>query len=216
MGGRAAAILAGTLALSVLAGAAGAGIGDRGNGGASGTETRDGEWTERANKLTVVAVPDWSFEEWTADDRTATPHIDRLIRYGAIGAISMRNTEKGLEDSYAMLGAGAPAISGAPFSAMNADETANGETAVEIYRRRTGTDAGDAHIVVPDVAAIERRNGQNRYGAPGLLGETLGANGIAVYVYGNSDTALTKRRYAPLMLMNRKGTVPFGSVGADT
>jgi hypothetical protein len=217
MGGRAAAVLALTLAFSVLAGAADAGIGHRGNGGAAGPDTRDGEWTASANKLTVVSVPDWSFEEWTADVRAATPHIDRLIRYGAIGAISMRNTEKGLEDSYATLGAGAPAISGAPFSAMNADESANGEPAVEIYRRRTGTDAGDARIVVPDVAAIERRNDQNRYGAlPGLLGETLGANGIAVYVYGNSDAAPTKRRYAPLMLMDRKGTVSFGSVGADT
>ncbi|MDF2721462.1 MAG: alkaline-phosphatase-like protein [Paenibacillus sp.] len=165
---------------------------------------------EKGRRITIVAVPGWSFLDWSDERLRELPHLRRLIAEGAIGAMNIRAPEKGLEDVYATLGAGAPAISSADYGAWNADEANEGYA---LYRRLTGLDAQAGSVLLPDIAAIRRRNdSETSHSSPGLLGEMLRRNGIRAAVFGNSDLSLERKRYAPLMLMDEQGLVPQGDV----
>jgi hypothetical protein len=174
---------------------------------ANGTAGKDG-------KVTIISVPGWSFLDWSEESLRHLPNISGLIRDGAIGGMNVRTPEKGLEDSYATMGAGAPAFSSAGYMSWNAVDAAGDRTASELHRRLTGLEPGGANIVVPEIAAIRRRNdNRSQHSHPGLLGELLRRHGIAAGVFGNSDTVQGKKRYAPLLIMDENGLVPIGNVG---
>ncbi|TMV50817.1 hypothetical protein FE783_09095 [Paenibacillus mesophilus] len=167
-------------------------------------------------KVTIVSVPGWSFLDWNEETLRHLPNISGLIRDGAIGGMNVRTPEKGLEDSYATMGAGAPAFSSAGYLSWNAVDAAGDRTASELYRRLTGLEPHGANIVVPEIAAIRRRNdNRSQHSQPGLLGESLRRHGIAAGVFGNSDTSQGKKRYAPLLIMDENGLVPIGDVGGN-
>ncbi|PYI52916.1 hypothetical protein [Paenibacillus flagellatus] len=180
------------------------------------TQNRSKRSNASEGRVTIVSVPGWSFLDWSEETLDVMPHLRRLLREGAIGAMNVRTPEKGLEDGYVTLGAGAPAISGSDYVARDAGETdgKTGVSAADLYRNRTGREPGGADVLVPDIAAIARRNANRAFRAqPGLLGERLRQAGIAAGVYGNSDTADDRKRFAPLMLMDAEGRVPRGRVG---
>lgn len=168
----------------------------------------------RVGKTTIVSIPGWSFLDWNEAYLSELPHLSGLIREGAIGGMNVRTPEKGLEDSYATLGAGAPAFSSSAFAARNADEAApEGRLAVERYVRLTGRVPTGADIIVPEIVAVRRRNDlHSQRSHPGLLGQLLGSRGIAAAVFGNSDTAKGQKRYAALAVMDDNGLVPEGRV----
>lgn len=162
-------------------------------------------------KVTIVSIPGWSFPDWDEDLLSRLPNIHGLIRRGAIGAMNVRTPEKGLEDSYATMGAGAPAFSSSAYSAWNGGGDGAGSG---LYRRLTGLEPGEAKVVVPEIAAIRRRNNnRSQHSYPGLLGELLSRNGVAAGVFGNSDSEQGKKRFAPLLIMDEEGRVQQGSVG---
>lgn len=170
-----------------------------------------------SGKVTIVSVPGWSFLDWSDEWLSNLPNVQRLIREGAIGAMNVRTQEKGLEDVYATMGAGAPATSSPDYSAWNAIDASGGRTGFELYRRLTGIAAAEENVVVPDIAAIRRRNdNRSQRALPGLLGELLRKNGISAFVFGNSDLPPSRKRYAPLLLMDENGLIPTGDVGERT
>lgn len=165
-------------------------------------------------RTAIISLPGWSFLDWSEETLDKLPHLSRLIREGAIGAMNIRTPEKGVEDGYATLGAGAPAFSSSGYMARNAGETETDRTGAEQYRRWTGRDPGEADVVVPGIGAIRRRNDNHSQQArPGLLGELLRRAGIATAVFGNGDTPPERRRYAALLVMDEAGRVPIGNVG---
>ncbi|MEF3313426.1 hypothetical protein PV433_31535, partial [Paenibacillus sp. GYB004] len=171
-----------------------------------------------AAKITIVSVPGWSFLDWEEDMLARMPNLQSMIRQGAIGAMNVRNPEKGLEDSYTALGSGAPASSSPDYGAFHVRERIGGllgEGAVpDVYRKQTGLETNQAEIVVPDIAAIRRRNETRGHRAQaGLLGDYLRGRGLITAVYGNSDSPGTRRRFAPLMLMDSQGLVTRGDTG---
>ncbi|MEF3303530.1 hypothetical protein PV407_10155, partial [Paenibacillus sp. GYB003] len=172
-----------------------------------------GDLPAASGKVTIVSVPGWSFLDWSEDVLSGLPELSRLIRQGAIGAMNVRTPEKGLEDAYATLGAGAPAISGSGYLAHNARGEGGDRSGAELYRRLTGREPDETGVVVPEIAAIRRRNENGPHRArPGLLGELLRRHGIATAVYGNGDTPQERKRYAPLAVMDESGRVPLGGV----
>ncbi|MFC3771439.1 hypothetical protein [Paenibacillus sp. GCM10012303] len=171
-----------------------------------------------AAKITIVSVPGWSFLDWEEDMLARMPNLQSMIRQGAIGAMNVRNPEKGLEDSYTALGSGAPASSSPDYGAFHVRERIGGllgeGSAPDVYRKQTGLETNRAEIVVPDIAAIRRRNETRGHRAQaGLLGDYLRGRGLITAVYGNSDSAGTRRRFAPLMLMDSQGLVTRGDTG---
>jgi hypothetical protein len=189
--------------------------------------------------VTMIFVPGWSFLEWKDEILEQLPNMRRLIHEGAIGALNVRTAERGLEDIYATIGAGANARSRPEWIAMGRLEpagTAAGGLAerasvpnraetgpaaetngLALYRRYTGWEPGEDEIVVPAIRAVATSNaGLSSQAKPGLLGGLLREKGVNLYVFGNSDTASGKKRYAPYILMNERGTVPYGAVGEET
>jgi hypothetical protein len=148
----------------------------------------------RDRVLLVVSVPGLSFLELTDTALEQMPHLRRLIRRAAIGAMNVRTPERGIEDSYLTLGAGAPAIIRKGIPPLERDETWLGESAPILYRRLNESAAADAadssfspRIVFPAIGSVRHQNEQAHYGAvPGLLGEMLSQNGVNRYVFGSS------------------------------
>lgn len=174
------------------------------------SEVAGSEPGKGGGKVTIFSIPGWSFLDWDEDLLSHLPNIYGLIRKGAIGAMNVRTPEKGLEDSYATMGAGAPAFSSAAYSAWDGGDGAG----PGLYRRLTGWEPGEAGVVVPEIAAIRRRNNnRSQHSYPGLLGELLRRNGVAAGVFGNSDGEQGKKRFAPLLIMDEKGRVQKGGVG---
>ncbi|RKN82205.1 hypothetical protein [Paenibacillus ginsengarvi] len=167
------------------------------------------------HKVTIVTIPGWSFLDWSEDVLSQLPTISLLIREGAIGAMNVRIPEKGLEDLYVTLGAGAPASSSPEYGAwpVNRGGEDDAREGGKRYRRLTGREPGEAAIVLPEIEAILRRNDiRSQRPRPGLFGEMLRKTGIPACVIGNSDTPPDKKRYAPLLLMDEKGRVPCGRI----
>lgn len=166
-------------------------------------------------KVTIVSIPGWSFLDWSEDVLSQLPTISLLIREGAIGAMNVRIPEKGLEDLYVTLGAGAPASSSPDYGAWPVNRGGEGDAREggQRYRRLTGREPGEAAIVLPEIEAILRRNDiRSQRPRPGLFGEMLRKTGIPACVIGNSDTPPDKKRYAPLLLMDEQGRVPCGRI----
>ncbi|GAA3403037.1 hypothetical protein ACFFNY_05740 [Paenibacillus hodogayensis] len=191
---------------------------------AEATEGGNGPLDAPKGQVTIVAVPGWSFLDWTEEALREQPALSDLIRRAAIGAMNVRTPEKGLEDSYATLGAGAPAISGSGYIARNTGKASGsgdgnkepGTEAEALYRRMTGLAPDGAEVVVPEIAAIRRRNHiRSQHVRPGLLGELLRSYGLLTGVYGNSDMGEQRKRFAALMVMDEQGIVPRGNVSGS-
>lgn len=165
-----------------------------------------------AAKVTLLAVPGWSFLNWEEDALDGMPHLSALIRQSGIGAMNMRGKEKGAEDAYMTWGAGAPASSSADYAACGTDEA----VCASRYTRMSGL-APRGQLVVPEIGGLRRRNASRTDPAiPGLLGERLQQAGVATGVFGNSDLSRVQLRSGALTLMDANGRLPWGKVGEAT
>lgn len=143
--------------------------------------------------LFVVSVPGLSFLELTDAELEYMPHLRQWMQRAAVGAMNVRTPERGIEDSYLTLGAGAPAIVRKGVPPLERGESWRGESAQALYRRLYAAAAADLadpslppRIVFPSIGAVRRQNEQARYGAvPGLLGEMLAQHGVNRYVFGS-------------------------------
>lgn len=164
-----------------------------------------------AAKVTLLAIPGWSFLDWGEDVLTGMPHLSALIRQSGIGAMNMRGKEKGAEDAYMTWGAGAVASSPADYAACGTDEA----VCASRYFRMSGL-APQGQLVVPEIGGLRRSNASRTDPAmPGLLGERLQLAGVATGIFGNSDLSRVQLRSGALTLMDAKGRLPWGKVGEN-
>lgn len=140
----------------------------------------------------IIAIPGLTFNELRDEDLAMLANIRWLTEHAAMGALNVRTPERGLEDSYISLGAGAPAVSDSLVQAWESEERlSSGVKAADLYRRYQGRFDEDAKIVVPEIAALRQMNETKHYGASiGALGETLAQHGVHVRVYGNLDRGM--------------------------
>jgi hypothetical protein len=187
-------------------------------------------------KMTLVSVPGLSFLELGEDSsqqqdltelKAFLPHLKELKHLAAWGALNIRVPGRGMEDVYISMGAGQLGEANAAAVGIQSKELIGSEEAGKRYLRFTGILEKKDGIVVPQIESIKRSNASNYYHAqPGLLGQSLEAAGIPVSVWGNLDLAKPEsrmrdaemgkmyRRYAPFMLMNASGQVPYGDVSS--
>lgn len=171
--------------------------------------------------VTIIAIPGLSFLELQPEWLAQLPELAELTRRGAIGAVNLRQAGKGREGVYVSWGAGAPAQKASAVQAYNRSEQLEGIPAGSLFGRYNPLASGmdSFNVIVPEVQLLARKNSSGAFQAiPGTLGSLLEAKGIGRYVWGNGDMrgGEEKKRFAPFMLMNKEGLVPYGSVGADT
>lgn len=163
-------------------------------------------------KLVIFIVDRVNLNDYVTND---LPNIKYLMENGTYGLMTV-NSDGGrsTENVYMTLGCGTRAVgSEKAFLNFNASEIVNGEQASIIFKRNTGIKPQVFNIVNLDFAQIVRNNlTRNHMVVPGLLGSLLKQNGKTVAVFGNEDTDVEQRRYAPLIAMDEKGIVVFGDV----
>lgn len=178
----------------------------------------------------ILSIPSLSFLELISAELQELPTLRHLVLHGGTGALNIRTPERGIEDTYLSIGAGAPAIARYEVPILHGDESWQGQSGVDLYNRyhsqKTADFVHSSHslIVVPEVAAMREYNERSHYHSRiGLLGEQLMAHNIGVYVYGNSDMheksfsenlTVKPQRHGVLMLMNGDGLVFGGNVGS--
>lgn len=170
--------------------------------------------------MIVVSVPQLSFREMVPNQLEKLPNLKALIDSGGVGAMNIRTPERGAEDVYMAISAGAPAVSRYDIPALQVGESWLGESAEVLYERYTGEDAGKGPIWIAEGPRMVDLNQSSRYNSiPGLLGDQLEMYGIGRYVFGNTDAGLREDRssgqgrHAALMLMGSTGQVPAGDIG---
>jgi len=223
-------LTAAVLAAVLLAWAAGRGI-------AAGSD-RSAERPTSAftHRKAVVILADGL--TWQGCRMYGGPALVGLLSAASVGCANARTADGGqsLLSACATLGAGRRMT--APESAgygLGLDESAFGETALDIYRRRIGQVPAQGRSpspggqavgagALPETAAVciarpelERANAQSAYGGkPGLLGESLRRAAMAAAAIGNSDDRALVCRPAVLIAMDARAAVPWADVGAQT
>lgn len=177
---------------------------------------------DHPDMVLIVSVPGLSFQEWTPLVLKQMPHMKRLAEQGWVAALNIRTPERGIEDVYMSINAGAPAIVPSGIQAYRvADEEgamAHGRSSDirERYERFTGLRAFTGEIVVPELGYLVKVNESQTYGASiGKLGDALYEHGVRVAVYGHRYDGEGVRSDAPLMLLSSTGKVPGGNISDD-
>lgn len=161
---------------------------------------------------------------WAGVRDANTPVLDRLVRQGAVAAISVRSAAARTNPvrGYLSLGAGnrAYARDGDPHADLvfGADAAYENGTAAEALARRTRDprQGGVVHVGVPWLASEAK--GTNFGTRIGSLGETLARGGVPRAVVSAADlspapaSAATRRRAAALAIVDRQGSVDAGTV----
>lgn len=166
--------------------------------------------------------------------RGGSPAFHALSASGAIGLLNTRTTGRPtFADAAVTIGAGVRAKGDVyPLQddkqlpretprytrlGFNIDEIVWGEPAAVLFSRNTGVHLPTNGIVHLAIAPLRTLNAIPYAAAtPGLLGQHLQADGVAVAVYGNADTGQVPSREAVAIVMNRDGWVPTGDVGPRT
>lgn len=173
-------------------------------------------------KLTIVSIPGLSFYELNEDGLKLLPNILKIVEHGSVGAMNVRTPERGIADSYLTMGSGKASIFRKLPQPMQQEEPWQDQSAHDLYTRFNGELPGPADVLFPAMKSLITLNSRSLHGAEsGLLGETLDVNGVARYVFGNSDRGYLNadqglQRWAPLLLVDRKGTVVHGKIGQET
>ena len=175
-----------------------------------------------SDNVFIISIPGLSFKEIHPEVLLDYPHLLKLSEEGVVGALNIRTPYKGIEDSYLTIGAGAMATSKEDYNGMHRDEIKDGDHAAVLYERYGLKLRHTAHIIVPEIVAIQGSNAATHYRSrPGLLGDVLEGAGIGVAVFGNRDRGhagdgaqekSSLKRVAPLMLMNGQGLIDHGAV----
>ncbi|WP_128895740.1 hypothetical protein [Longirhabdus pacifica] len=172
--------------------------------------------SERPATWWILSIPSYSYLE--ADDAylSYTPHIQTLMQQGAVGALNVRTPQRGVEDSYLSIGAGAKAIVASDYQAYMTDDVIQQHQAIHLWNQYLHSPSTPKPIVIPSMYAITQQQ-QTTTATPGLLGDVLQEGNVHPAVFGNRDRGSgveTWLRHAPFMLMNADGTVD-GNVGKE-
>lgn len=186
---------------------------------------------EAAELVIIVSVPGLSFYEWNGRALSKMPAMKSLIAASSLAALNVRTPERGIEDVYASINAGVPAIVPADIQAYQAEypawldhEESDRTTAdaassmkhgkpLDRYTRLTGRSANEQAIIVPEIGYLAANNAGQTYRAEiGRLGDVLAEHGVRAAVFGNRDVDKFTLRDAALMLINSEGTVPHGDI----
>ncbi len=139
--------------------------------------------------------------------------VKNLIDHGSIGLLNNRTSGRANGyKAYATLGAG----TGAEASATTIGCFEVNDQIKKIYKRRTGMNLPNSGIVNVDMPALTRSNLEGDYGAiVGSLGQALHDKGMKTAAIGNGDIEEEFCRLAPIVAMDDRGYVDYGSVGQE-
>jgi hypothetical protein len=98
----------------------------------------------------------------------------------------------------------------------NADESLDGQSAKQTYEYQMGR-SSDASVLCIGFPRLIRANSKRspKTEKLGLLGDVFHENGLETAVIGNSDVPGEEVRGAPVIAMDRFGSVDYGSVGGS-
>ena len=178
----------------------------------------------RPDRVLIISLPGLTWEDIDSHD---VPNLRSLLDDSAVADLATRTISRRTEppDGYVTLGAGTRAIGAGTRidgEAFEVDEPIEGDTAGQVFARRTGRDAraGLVHLGLPEILEA---NESERYDADiGALGDTLDDAGYSRAVIANADgldvDIVTRdlgyyRRAAVAGLMGSDGTVPRGTTG---
>lgn len=170
----------------------------------------------------------WVFSVYglSLDDiqKSETPHLRRLVKESAIGAMSVKTGGKEVASNrYATLGAGTRAVAPPEETFFHTDERIRmlnqsaSVTAGTLYKQWMGHSPPADSVIYPGIMAYILENETIPYTvAPGALGEALRKAGKHAVVLGNLDEGEYPVRWAPFFTMDRRGITPEGSIGPET
>src|SRR5690606_24617296 len=114
--------------------------------------------------IILLSVPGFSFQELQADRLDIMPTLKALIKQGGVAALNVRTPERGIEDVYASINAGAPTLVPADIQALQTVNHSHHLTSTDMdtnflideretasYRRFTGNEQPGVQVVVPKV-----------------------------------------------------------------
>jgi hypothetical protein len=152
------------------------------------------------------------------------PSLDGLLAGSGIANLMLRTTQRTTDagDGYATIGAGTRTSGGGTDdgTVLQTGESFGDEDGAVLYERRTGTPL-DARMGAIGFPALVTANEALLFDSvPGLLGSTLRDAGWGRAVVANADrgegeTGVEYHREAALVLADRAGRVPAGTVSAE-
>ncbi|MBB6214797.1 hypothetical protein HNQ80_000882 [Anaerosolibacter carboniphilus] len=156
-------------------------------------------------KVLLITLNEMSFE-----DLYSMNSVRDMIDNGSIALMNNRtSTRANSFKAYATIGAGVRAeasIDTAAFEDINKEN-------ILIYQRRFGPMEKAQGIINLEMAKLSMLNLEGEYGAiPGALGKALHGIGLKTAAIGNGDTSENQVRLAPLIAMDDRGFVDYGSV----
>jgi hypothetical protein len=175
--------------------------------------------TSRADKVVIFGMPHLG---WDDLGHGRLPNLDRLVRTGAVAAMSVRTVshDPSLAEGYATLGAGTRvSAAGSAGAAYDASAPLENGTAAEAVARRVGRPV-DGEVVALDGPAIVRANqGKHLSSLPGALGEAMEKAHRGTAAVGNADIGSVQDRQAvtsrPAALAVMDGVSAVGAGGVE-
>lgn len=175
---------------------------------------------QNRGKVVIVVVDRITWDDLIKAD---VPEIRNLALRGATGLMTT-NPAAGSPrlpvNTYATIGSGAK-VRGGPSGSMafNTSEEYENDTAVNVFRRRTGIKGGIGQVLHLGIIQMERNNFNLKYEyALGAIGTALHRNGLKTAVLGNADIPDNTDhekvfgRMAATIAMDDSGQVDYGNV----
>lgn len=145
---------------------------------------------------------------------STTPFLWQMQKEWGVGLLNTSAAKnRTIKNACATLSAGKPAL-GSSYSQLNfaAYELVNGEKAGEVFLRTTGINPQKENIAVLSINVIKNNNLKQNTGEVGTLGEKIKSQGYTTLVIGNADQPGYHARFAPVILMDKKGLVDRGII----
>jgi hypothetical protein len=95
---------------------------------------------DRPEMIMIVSVPGLSFQEWAPLVMKQMPNMKRLAEQSGIAALNVRTPERGIEDVYLTINAGAPAVVPSGIQAYQVIDEADAEAVTSSLRTGRGSD----------------------------------------------------------------------------
>lgn len=178
------------------------------------------EPTPTPRRVLLLALPTVTWAD-VRDQRL--PSLEALLGTSGIANLMLRTTQRTTDagDGYATIGAGTRTSGGGPDdgTVLQTGEPFGGEDGAVLYERRTGAPL-DARMGAIGFPALVTANEALLFDSvPGLLGSTLrdagwGRAAIANADRGEGELGVEYHREAALVVADRAGRVPAGTVSA--
>ncbi len=170
-----------------------------------------------AGRMLIVSVPGVTWADFASHD---LPELGTFFEGAALADLAPRGVSprSGPGDAYLTISAGTrsstrPSVDG---QVLALNEQSSGSVAGEIFARRTGSIAAGDFVALGWPALVRSNNAEPYDSVPGLLAETLRAEGVAVSVIGNADgtdsVGASYKRQVGLALSGTDGVVQGGAL----